>query len=317
MKKLFSVIILLGLGVSAYAQNLDTTTVTDQMNLSFRGNATGSNASGGSKLDGTENLSYSGADSSGGPIVYINAYAGASAGDAANFETPVATITTVTLQPDRNLLDVPATVANTRPGATGASTAAIVSDDGGQNTLLWGQTSNSNYYVQADVYCWANNLTTATYEAAMVAARAGRDNDPGDLSGAYSIDRGGSYCLSWDYNTSTVYALKFTTGTSSANVQSHSYAANVCTVYFSQQITPNAWHTFRVSCNNNKVTYSVDGAVVANITDSTSPYANGRAALGYRESGVVSASELTAHFDNVICGPTYPLAGVADWQFMQ
>ncbi|MBX7246099.1 MAG: hypothetical protein K1X53_11425 [Candidatus Sumerlaeaceae bacterium] len=321
MKRILIALSFAAISAVGFAQNIDGTTVTDQFNVTglaaSRGNAAGTGgAFGASKRDGTESAIYGGVDSVGG-LNYINTYAGASSGDAANGETPVYDITTTSSQADRALLDVPGHAANTRPGATGPNTAVSISDDGGQNSLFFGQTTSKNYYISADVYCFDNSVvTTSGFECAYVAARAARDNDPGELSGAYSIDRAGSYVIMWDYQLKVAKAMKITSGTTTANIQNHLWDSTVGTTYFSSAITANAWHTFRIDCTNSNIKFSIDGSVVANVSDST--WTEGRPGLGYREASVASAAELTAHFDNLIAGPTTIAPAAAnDWALYQ
>ena len=120
MKRLAILILALFICLPVCAQDLDTTSVTDQFDSGVRGNDTTTcdyGGIGGTCDDGSEAVPITDSDGVTGTINYINTWAGASAGDAANHETPVLNITTTYKFPDYNT-DRDGVVANTRPGAT-------------------------------------------------------------------------------------------------------------------------------------------------------------------------------------------------------
>lgn len=313
MRLALSVVFFASFSVMAMGQNLDVTTVTDQMDLDFRGNALGTGPSfNNSLLDGSEFQDYSGADAN-TTIRYINAYAGATGGET---ESPVLDVTVAHIHPDRFALGnvVPAIPANTRPGATGGSTAVVVSDDGGQNTLGFGANNSADYYVQADVYCW-NNSAAGGFEVAMVGARTFR-NLATPTGGAYSLDRDGAYAISYHYQSQTAYALKFIPGNTTANLQVNPPNAAAATIFATVNAVSEGWHTFRIECTGNNIVYYLDGVEIANVIDND--HASGRAALGYREASVASADERCGHFDNLVAGPTTePAASASNWTLFE
>ncbi len=206
----------LGLAIAPVAaQDLDTTSITDQFNTGTRGNAVSTGATFGNSLtDGTEFLDYSGADSTGGAIRYINSFTNSvsGAGDTAFGESPVLDVTSATAgqgvgNPDRNLLPGTAIIANTRPGATGATTAVLTSDDGGTNSLHFGESDDANYFVEVDVFCY-DQSAVAGNSWVFVALRSA-DNDPTANAGSFTVDRESSYSLVYDYNTLDVKLVYF------------------------------------------------------------------------------------------------------------
>lgn len=305
MKKLFvfSILTVFAFASVAMAQDLDSTSITDQFNVGARGNETGTGGSyGASNTLGTEFSDYSGADSSGGPISYINTYAGASSGDAVHGESPVLDVTNVG-NPDRALLGNIIS-PNSRPGATDGGTVVLLSDDGGTNCLIFGENDDANYYVEADVYCYDQSGIVGD-SWAFVAARACRDEDNATIwSGAFTVDREASYLLAYDYTTLTVGAYVIPNDCAGfASGPGTAVPAPVGT-----QVVTEGWHTLRVEADSTTITYSVDGTQIAQITDVE--IANGRGALGFRETGVTSASERAGTFDNLKAGP---VSAVGEW----
>lgn len=275
----------------AVAQDLGTTSIADQLNTGTRGNAVSTGTSFGNSLtDGTEFLDYSGADAT-GTIRYINAYTNSAsgAGDTANGESPVVAITNVG-NPDRNLLGN-SIIANTRPGASDGNTVLLISDDGGQNTLVFGDPASTDYFVEADVFCYP---LTDGQEWVMVALRAARDG-AALTGGAYSIDRDGSYAIVYRYGDATATATAFADASVGLN------AGGTGTSLGTGAVTAGQWHTFRIEAVGTNIIFSINGTEIANVTDAT--VANGRGALGYRELGTTSASERAGTFDNLKAGP--------------
>ncbi|MFH0793020.1 MAG: hypothetical protein V2A74_03195, partial [bacterium] len=300
---LIGALLIAGATSLAVAQNLGITAITDQFTVGNRGSnavGTGPGGSGGTTIDpNTEFADYSGVDATGTPIRYINAYAGASAGDAANGESPVQNVSTIQ-QPDRTILfsalTQPITVpANTRPGATSASDVITVGDDGGQNTLIFGDQTSTDYFAQVDFFAIDRSANPAEYEAAYLAIRSCRDGAA--LTGsAFVIDREPCYALWYDYNLKQVQAVRYAAGGTSANVVARTGVAQ----QYGSTVTgiTTAWHTFRIEATGTTITFKLDGTTIASVTDSN--VANGRAALGYRSGGgILGANESAGVFDNL------------------
>ena len=303
---------------AAFAQNLDTTTITDQLNFGSRGNNTTTGAAGQTlTATGAEAVTYSGADSTGNPV-YINAYAGASIGDPANLESPVLSqVGGSWLSPDYNLTHTQTLVANNRPGATDGSKVLFIGDDGGQNTFLVGNPASANYYFKCDVLQIDNSANLATQrQVALVGIRGGRDGAP--TGGAYIIDRDGAYGFIVDYQKLNIRAVKFLSGTTTANEDTENAAFTV----YATTSAPAGWYTVEVRAAGSAIVWVVNGTQVASQTDST--FTNGRAGVEFRANGAngsltkpSSALELGAFVDNIVAGPyTAPPVPAAanDWQ---
>jgi hypothetical protein len=285
------------------AQDLDTVTVSDQFDSGLRGNATGSLTYGAPALDGSEYLDISNTDGVTGTIRYINGFAGGSAGtgDATYGESPVEDCTVAHTNPDRALVaTIPAIAANSRPGATSPANVLMLGDDGGWNGIFLGESDDSNYYVQVDVYCYdQSSWGTSVYENVMLCARAARDNDPNITDYSFNLDRAGSYCIMYDSVLQKVQALKWAYGQTYQSIQTRT-AANY-TEYAAVTSVAQGWHTFRIECYQTTIRYYLDGSLIASATDSD--YTNGRPGFGYREYGLADADERQGHFDNLQAGP--------------
>ncbi|MFH0795408.1 MAG: hypothetical protein V2A74_15415 [bacterium] len=298
---IFAVVLLLLHAVS-YAQDLDTTTVSDQFNSGLRGNATGSLTFGAPAVDGTEFADITNVNGVTGTIRYINGFAGASAGDAGHGESPVVDCTVVQDNPDHDIAaTIPAIAANTRPGATSPAMVLFLGDDGGWNGIFLGESDDANYYIQVDAYCYNRSaLGLGQYESIMVNARAARNSDPNMTDVSFNLDRAGSYCLMFDPMTTKVQALKWNFGQSYSSITART--ASNYTEYGTVTNVAEGWHTFRIECLNTGIKFIFDGSTVADVTDST--YTNGRPGFGYRESLVLNPDERQGHFDNLQAGPT-------------
>lgn len=285
---------LLAIG-SLSAQDLDTVSIADQFNTGERGNL---DASAGftTTQDGTLFAAYSGADAT-GTINYINAYTGPA------LESPVVDVTTTGVSNvDRAAAGV-VIAANTRPGATGGATAVLVCDDGGQNTLAFGENNDGNYFVEVDVFVYDRTAIAGT-EVTLLGVRCSRDGV--STGGAYQIDRDPSYYIAVNHHTLLVEPrFTITTGTSAGTQTAGTGYTSLGTPV---AITA-GWHTLKIEANGTNVNFFVDGASIGSTTTATT--LTGRAALGHRELSVATADEITSVFDNLKAGPI--VASVNDW----
>jgi hypothetical protein len=288
----------------AWAQDLDTTAVSDQFDSANRGQAaTGCPTAPGAGIgcacvDGSDGATITNTAGVTGSITYVNAFAGASTGDGANGESPVVNVTTYAKHPDWNQV-APTIAANTRPGATSASSAVVVCDDGGHNGLFFGESDDKNYFIQADVYCEdRSGLASTNYEAAGVCVRAAsREGSWIDYS--FNYDRTGSFAIIHDRVLNTIEALKWSRNATIANITTRLPASK--TVFASQTGVTQGWHTFRIEADDTNIKFWVDGLAVADVQDAS--YEAGYAGLVMREGSVANASEHPAYFDNMSAGP--------------
>ena len=315
MYKILTAVALTMLVGTAFGQDLDTQTISDQYNIgTSRGNnSTPTEANfGAAAIDGTDFADYIGTDAvSTTGIRYINSWAGASQ-PPNEIESPIVTVTSPMDNPDRALTGaIPAIASNPNVTATGGSTALLIGDDGGFNAIFFGESDDSNYFVQADVYCWDQSyLSTSGYEAAGIAARAARDNDTSITEYTYNVDRGGSYCLFYDYELREVKAVKWTVGNSSAIVVSRDPASYTQFGTTISNVTE-GWHNFKIECFNSHITFTLDGNQVAAVDDTDFTF--GRPGLYYHEGSVDSSLERQGQFDNMHAGPSSAPAEVRDW----
>lgn len=299
-----------------FAQDLDTTAVTDQFDSGARGNETGSLPYGAPATDGSEYAEISNTDGVTGTIRYINGFAGASPGEPAHPESPVVDFTVPHDNPDRDLTGViPAIPPNTRPGATSPNMGLLLGDDGGWNGIFLGESDDSNYYIEVDAYCYdRSSLGTDIYENIMLSARAARDNDPNMTDYSFNLDRAGSYCLMYDSALKKVQALKWGYGHTYQSIAERD--PSNYTEYATVENVTEGWHTFRIECYEFRIRYYFDGNLVADVIDST--YTNGRPGFGYREYGIDSADERQGHFDNLKAGPfSLPSLDARHWSLYE
>jgi hypothetical protein len=310
VKRIYWVCIFSCLAGGVFAQDLDTVTITDQMNSGERGNNIGSLTDGGALIDGSEYADYNGPDLTASittSVRYINSW-----GTDGSIESPVVTVTSAMDNPDRFLVGaIPAIPANNRPGATGGSTALQVGDNGGFNAIFFGESNDRDYYIEADLFCWNHpGADAADFEVAGIAARAARDNDTSMTERTYNVDRAGSYCIFYDYQLREVKAVRWTIGNSFTTVQTRNPASYTQFGSTISNVTE-GWHTMKIECKDSTIEFRFDGAVIATVVDST--LFNGRPGLYYREFDVVSADERQGLFDNLRAGPATLVSTVSDW----
>ncbi|HEQ59980.1 MAG TPA: hypothetical protein ENN74_00045 [Firmicutes bacterium] len=304
MRSLFFLLIAAALvgGLPAVAQDLDTTAVSDQFDSGLRGQETSGCGIpyGGACTDGSDAVIITDASGVTGSISYVNTWAGASAQDPTNGESPVWDVTVAHVHPDRGH-SVPAIPANTRPGATSPNMAVVICDDGGHNGLFWGQADNQDYYLEADVYCKdrSGELTTASYEAASICVRAAsREGSWVDYT--FNMDRTGSYAIVHDRILNTIEAVTWARNTTISNITTRAASSRV--VHASLSSVAEGWHTFKIDCRGQRIIFSVDGAVLADVIDAS--YEAGYPGLVMREGAVDSALEHPAYYDNMRSGPS-------------
>lgn len=309
MKRLSLLLLMASLAGGAFAQDLDTVSFTDHLDQGSRGNDLGhQNWTGGnwgsSNPDGSEFEDYSGPDldiSITTSVRYINSWA-----TDGTPESPVQNVSSMT-NPDRSL---PLPSISPNPHHTpGGDTAVVIGDDGGFNALFFGDTDDADYYVEVDMFCPVLNVG-AGFEVAGVVARAARDNDPDLNEYTFNPDRAGSYSIFYDYQLQEVKAVKWTTGNTSSDIVVRDPATYT---QFGQTVTgvTDGWHTLRISCEGDEITFSFDGNVIASVTDTE--FAVGRPGLYYREADVPSAEERQGVFDNLRAGPA-ATSSVSDWK---
>ena len=307
---------------AANAQLLDTTAVADQFNAGSRGGGGRAIVSG--QAYPTSATIAPGAGVT-GSITYTNTF-----GDNAS-ESPVLDATTAQTHPDRAALTIAAVTANTRPGATSPTTAVFVGDDGGYNSLAFGDTNSRNYFAQVDAFCpdlsavpGAN--TGSLFTRFGLAVRNFYLDEPAVDGPGIVSHTTGNYALLYESSIRTVYAAKIVQQSAGFDTRNTRFAAlddassTVPTVLIVGKVQfasgSNAWHTLRINASSNQITFLVDGTQIGQLAnDSSNP--KGAAVLTYRAgSGAFdnnAATDTQGRFDNMSAGPFAPQTGVADW----
>lgn len=309
MRRICLLLLATSLAGGALAQDLDTVTLVDRLDSGSRGNELGSGTWGAAAVDGSEFLDYSGTDATVTPttaIRYINTWA---AGNS-NPESPVVTVTAPMDQTDHGLTGtIPAIPANPNSPSGSGDTAIMICDDGGFNSLFFGDHDDSDYYIEVDVYLWDQG-TVGGFEATGIGSRVARDDGTSITEYSWCIDRTGGYSIFYDAMFKEVKAVRWITGNSSAIVtgrDSNAYVQFGDTIF---DVTE-GWHTMKIEARHSRIEFSFDGTVIANVEDST--FSSGRPGIYYRENGVDNNLERPGLFDNLRAGPATLVSGVADW----
>lgn len=142
----------------------------------------------------------------------------------------------------------------------------VMDPTGGVETTRRGDFGDTNYAVQADVYCeYRPGDAGDGYERCGLFAR-----DSG--SGAFGLSTfggGNCYPLTYDSGTGRVQAGKYVNGTLTDFLASPLYMPST------------AWRRLRIECFDESITYLVDGSPIASVSDGTFP--RGYFGIGYHE----------------------------------
>ena len=139
---------------------------------------------------------------------------------------------------------------------------------GGVETVRRGDFGDTDYAVQADVYCeYRSGVAGNGFERYCIFAR---DNGMGALGLNSSYGSGNCYALTYDSNNGRVRAAKYVNGTISDFQQSSP-------VYMAST----AWRNFRIECLGSRIRYLVDDSLLADVIDTT--HVRGYFGIGYHE----------------------------------
>lgn len=139
---------------------------------------------------------------------------------------------------------------------------------GGVETVHRGDFGDTNYVVEADVYCEYRPAVAADgYKRYCIFAR---DSGTGGLGLTSSYGPGNCYALTYDSNNGRIRATKYVN-----SVIADYREANQ--VY----MPSTAWRRFRIECVDSTIRYLVDGETIAEVIDSSHP--NGYFGIGYHE----------------------------------
>lgn len=160
--------------------------------------------------------------------------------------------------------------------------ALKVQDASGVNTVRRGDYADTDYAVQADIYCEYRPGDVADgYERSCLFAR---DSGSGAL-GLSTYGGGNCYALCYDSGTGLVHAGKYVNGA----------FADLGPV--SAQTFKSGWHRFRIECSGSSLTYRVNGGRILTASDST--FARGYFGVGYQSYFATPANMHGARVDNL------------------
>jgi hypothetical protein len=301
---------------------MDTESFVDQFDSGERGcnddqsPSDGATFCGSVTTAGTEGLS-------GANVTYVNTFAGRASKPGTETESPVLDITAVNTSPD-NTWTIPAITANTRSGATSPNYACVVGDDGGFNSLGFGEWDDQHYQMLVDVYLpFHGSLNNANNEFVRfgIAVRVQKDLNPANphseespVEGPGNISRQyGCYALLYDSSEGKVYPTKILpqpTPTATFDDIRDKSLTNAGTTspqvleFLGSGITvTEGWHTLGIRASGSDLKFTVDETNV-DVTDSD--YSSGKAALFYRTSptGTYNATyDHAGRFDNLRVDP--------------
>lgn len=169
------------------------------------------------------------------------------------------------------------------PGGDGA--VLMVSDPvGGAETTRRGDFADTDYSVQADVYCDLRpELAADGFERVGLFAR---DSGTGAF-GLAGFGGGNCYAMTFDSDDGRIRAGKFVNGTLTDFMEQ-------APLY----LTIGAWHRFRIDCAGTQITYVLDGEAIVSVSDSTHP--RGYFGIGYHEFFANNASIRGTRADNLL-----------------
>lgn len=193
---------------------------------------------------------------------------------------------------------MPAVVGFTPLSPGGDGYALRVRDtSGGFDATATGQQSDSDYFVEADIYClYRPELAGDGFERVGIFAR-----DDGNVNfTGYLSKPGNCYAMVWNGNNGVLACVKMVNG-----VESPLFAAS--------QFPSSAWRKFRMECAGSKLTFKIDGETVGSATDSTFP--SGLCGIGYHELFATNSFIMGTYADN-FHADYWPLSGIEFHELM-
>lgn len=155
---------------------------------------------------------------------------------------------------------------NPVPSGSDGYVLEVVNPAGGFDTVSAGLPGDSNYTVEADIYCdYRIDVSGNGFERIGIFAR-----DDGNAN-FDSNENGGGNCYALIYNTNygQVHAVIIEDGFMTDLLSAPVYR------------TTDAWRTFRIECFEHSIRFLLDGEELTEIYDKT--HTRGRAGIGYHE----------------------------------
>jgi hypothetical protein len=178
-------------------------------------------------------------------------------------------------------------VTSFSPSSPGGDGYVLVVKDpgGGVETTRIGHVSDTDYYVQCDIYCdYRPEIAADGFERAGIFIR-----DGGRAVFEHTIEGGGNcYGFAWDSNNGRVWCFKCDDGALTDLNSSPVYKPS------------SGWRTFRINANGDRLTFILNGEVVLETQDTRFRY--GQCGIGYHEYFTNNANMKGAYADNFHAG---------------
>jgi hypothetical protein len=140
----------------------------------------------------------------------------------------------------------------------------VKNPSGGVDSARVGDLSDTNYTVEAQIYCeYRASIAANGYERCAIFAR-----DNGNQAFTSTTYKGNCYALMYKADTGQIQATKVIDG--------------VITDFLSSSpiyLTVSGWHRFAIRCYGSKIQYLLDDSVVCTVVDAT--FARGYCGIGY------------------------------------
>ncbi|MDI6784443.1 MAG: hypothetical protein QME64_10165, partial [bacterium] len=175
------------------------------------------------------------------------------------------------------------TITAFSPSAPGGDGSVLVVKDpsGGYESTRIGNATDSDYFVQADIYCqYRPEVASDGYERLGILAR---DSGNGGFEGTTG---GGGYCylMAFDSNNGRVWCAKSVNGVITD--------LNPTPIYYPST----AWRKFRIECYGNQLTFKLDSVPILSKTDNS--YHSGPCGIWFHEYFTTNSNMLGTRADN-------------------
>ena len=175
-------------------------------------------------------------------------------------------------------------VASFAPGAPGGDgyVMEVANEDGSWETASTGASGDTNSTVRALVYCeYRPDVVADGFERVGVFTR-----DDGNANfDSTELGGGNCYALTFDTDTGRIRAGVVTAGVFTDFLEASPYYE-----------TATAWRELEIECFGTRILYSVNGAVIADIADTTHEF--GRFGVGHHEYFSTDSNVRGAHIEN-------------------
>ncbi|MBN1476318.1 phosphodiester glycosidase family protein [Candidatus Sumerlaeota bacterium] len=169
------------------------------------------------------------------------------------------------------------------PGGDGYA-LEVLDPTGGYETVSLGGADDSDYTIEADVYCDLRpGVASDGFERAGIFAR-----DDGNAAFDSANHGGGNcYALTFDSDTGRVQAMVIVDGVETDFME-----------LYPLTLSSDGWHTFRIETVGKSIRYYLDGSILVDTQDTT--HRRGRVGLAYHEYFSTNSNAQGGHFDNLL-----------------